>query len=426
MRTRAASTGRALADDEREELLRLLAAVPVGAWHKAQPVVAFVREWYRLHVPASTRMGSPDRVTATDASLARLRVTLSVPSTGTPRLILSSRRIPSLCGGSRLSWLSRSLGRCSSPNTALVGDFHRGGLHMELLSGCRRTSPERSLEAMSDEPAVEIDTTGEDARHRELNLNDLIEAEEMLASGKATADEVEAKFPGYESVSQQFRQSMDRFSETVGAALTGPAAGALATLSAAFAKTLPPPGHLQEAFKGINTQLPRMNALQEAFKGLNTQLPRMNALQESIEASRRRVSETIERANESSLRSRDLAMPPMKLGSIRSPVDATERVASEIRELAAIEAEMAENTRDSAEISRALLDQMAAFQLAMAGVHETIRQGLAAGQRNDTGNKLLTLALVILAVVVAVPVVRDLWSDAEPLRSLVWTWLLTR
>jgi hypothetical protein len=50
VRTRSSKTGRVVTEDERRELQRLLAQIPVGTEYHDPRIVAFFDRWYSLHV----------------------------------------------------------------------------------------------------------------------------------------------------------------------------------------------------------------------------------------------------------------------------------------------------------------------------------------------------------------------------------------
>lgn len=83
LRRSSRTPGRTLAADDRAELRRLLDAIPVGAMHKDEPVLAFVRTWYRLHVPANLAGYGIHYLRFTESApadlLQRLRIALDDP-----------------------------------------------------------------------------------------------------------------------------------------------------------------------------------------------------------------------------------------------------------------------------------------------------------------------------------------------------------
>lgn len=230
---------------------------------------------------------------------------------------------------------------------------------------------------MADEPILELNTKTGSTKSHGLNLNDLVEAERLQAEGMSAA-EINERYPGWEQASRELEESTAGVRAAMEAALEGPA-----------------------------------EAMRETLRNLDL--------------SRFAMSETLRSAAESAIKAQDffanISQPDPILSLGPSPVDATYEVAREVRSLAEIAARSAETARLTAETTKASLDQTAALVAAVASLHETTRQGIAAGEARDASaarreNTLVRLTWAIVALTAVL-----LWADAEPWRTALAEWL---
>ncbi len=194
----------------------------------------------------------------------------------------------------------------------------------------------------------------------------------MLASAEATAEEIEARYPGWQAAKKELDQNL--------AALRTAAAAAVPDLSG----------------------LARSMALS---------IPKMDSV--------------ISRSTASGADLRAL------MGDVTPLPYAIERVEREVTRLVGIAAAMADNTGANAEIARTGLEQSIAMVAGLGALHETTRQlhettraGIAASDRRDRvllrltrALVGLTVALVLLTAVLAGPVIRDLAAWVASTRS---------
>ena len=156
---------------------------------------------------------------------------------------------------------------------------------------------------------------------------------------------------------------------------------------------------------------------------------------EKLDVTRDVLSDVARRAAEQLRRAGAFLPPPRGTPNLavipyRDPDAATRQVVDEIRELAQISAAMAQAASINADLAKASLEQTAALVAAVGSLHRTTRQGIEAGGVRDAAAERregvivgLTMALVALTAVLAVPEIRHLWSDLDPWRTGIANWI---
>ena len=217
----------------------------------------------------------------------------------------------------------------------------------DSVGPCADTCVTESSEgAPPDKPVLELSTKGE-KRHR-LALGEVREAQDRVAAGKATAEEMDAKYPGWRQAAAELGQVSGRLASAYTDAIMNPAIRSYMDSYASMQKALADTVFRSTASAGI-------------LDGLSTRA----ALE------------------------------------VRDPDAATRRVADEVRELAAIAAQMARNTADNAEIAKASLAQMGGLLASTDALLATTRAGTVSADRMARVIVLLTGVLVLLTGAVA-------------------------
>jgi hypothetical protein len=201
-------------------------------------------------------------------------------------------------------------------------------------------------------PILELSTKGP-TKSRGLTLSQVEEAERMVASGEATVDEVEAKYPGYQEASRVLKATMP---------------------------------DLAESMRGLSS-MGITESLGSIFKQLDT--------------SRLGINEALRRASESLFSDIDIAAlrPEIPAFEWRDPDEATRTVAAEVRELSGIASSMDKNTA------------------ALVAVVTELNQKTEAGARREKTMVGLACAAVSLAVVTAIPDALAIWDRTTPIRD---------
>jgi hypothetical protein len=164
---------------------------------------------------------------------------------------------------------------------------------------------------------------------------------------------------------------------------------------------------------------------QEAARDAQTTLS--EAL-ESMHDVFRPIAESVRRAEWWTPLLEEIAVPKMDLPPLtfRDPDAATRQVADEVKDLAKITGALLENSRGQAAIIEASLKQTSALVSSVQALHETTRQGIAAGEKREQALVAMTISLVILTALLTLPVLFELlaesWTATEPVRSAVQIW----
>jgi hypothetical protein len=183
---------------------------------------------------------------------------------------------------------------------------------------------------------------------RRLTLGDLKEAERLLAAGQASAEELDARYPGWRQAGAELAEGARR-------------------LAASYRDAI-------------------MN-------------PEIRSYMDSYAAMQRGLADTVIRSTASAgildgLASQEAFAP-------RDPDEATRQVANEVRQLAAVAAQMARNTADNAEIAKASLEQMGGLLTSMDALLATTKAGTASADRMAKVIVALTCVLVVLTGAIA-------------------------
>jgi len=222
------------------------------------------------------------------------------------------------------------------------------------------------------EPALEIKTKSGTVKSHGLSLNDIAEARRLLAEGEIAAASIEKMYPNWQEAVREAQTTVAQAAE-----------------AARF------------AFAPITETL------------------------KQLDLSRLGLADSMREAAESAHVLDQIARPP--LGDLpltfRDPDEATRDVAQAVRDLAQVTEAVLENSRTNAQIMDASLKQTAALVTGIQALHETTRQGIAAGEKRERVLVGLTRALVFLTAVLVLPVMAGLWHDSEGLRTVAQGWI---